>query len=95
MFTPLGLDERNSECIEAQAIMQAAEGIPYDYPGLFKNMAGRVNRDAHAFFCSELVDWIWAACGLSRKKEYSTMTWKAPRPGDIPKWYAGELIRIY
>ena len=35
------------------AILETVQGKRYDYGGLLKNVAGRVNIDAQAWFCSE------------------------------------------
>jgi len=93
LFTPDSVTSEKVDCILAQAITICAEGIRYDYSGLFKNMIMRVNRNATKLFCSEEVDWIWTACGVNRNNsKYDNL---APTPGDLPAWYDGELIQIY
>jgi hypothetical protein len=93
LFTPNVIEgEDHANCVLRQAITQCALGIRYDYASLFKNMIGRVSRDADRFFCSEFVDYVWSVCDIKRKKD--KLFKKAPRPGDIPKWYEGKLVKL-
>ena len=92
LFIPDNVE--TTSCLLDQALTICAEGLPYDYQSLFTNILGRVNSDARKFFCSELVDFIWQKCHIPRRQNLKVPPNKAPRPGDIPNWYNGELIKI-
>lgn len=79
------VDERAT--IAAWALNQV--GKPYDYGSLFKNVLGRVNENANAYFCSELVFVSFKHAGIVSGK-------KAPRPGDIARWKCFERpMRVF
>lgn len=88
LFKPKWISQRMRECIVQAAMETVAQGVPYDLKSLFANILGRVNVDAHAYFCSEFVWDIYTKCGVVRGGT------KAPRPGDIPRLMRGDLYEI-
>lgn len=70
------------------AFSRLADGIGYDYGGLFANVFGRVSSDANRYFCSEFAYAALAHCGIVPKRD------KAPRPGDMPDWIPGDVFEL-
>jgi hypothetical protein len=64
------------------AVDRCADGIRYDYGGLFANILGRVSRDASRYICSEFVWDALVHTGVVHGTD------RAPRPGDIIPWAA-------
>jgi len=69
--------EYDRQGIAAWAIQQV--GTKYDYRSLFKNMFGKVNQDARAYFCSEFYHMSLAHVGILQRG-------KAARPGEFGKF---------
>ena len=90
LFVPYQLTGSAQKTILELSLLECAKDVPYDWGGLFKNMIGRVHEDARKFFCSEWIDWVWRKAGLERRVD----TGKAPRPGDLPKWFFGVLTPL-
>lgn len=72
--------------IQQWALDRCADAIRYDYGGLFANILGRVSRDARRYICSEFVWDALITAGVVER------TPKAPRPGDIIPWAAGQGV---
>jgi hypothetical protein len=88
LFQPSILTSKHEAKIRQIALDDCASGIRYDYGGLFGNLFGHVPQDAKRYFCSEHVWRCWQAAGLV------PVARTAPRPGDIPVWKSGTLIRL-
>jgi len=92
VFRPV-LSPRQQNAIRLFATDKTAEGVRYDYGGLFANMIGRISMDARRYICSE---FLWAAW---QHAEAVPAGGKAPRPGDIVPWarkhkLRGDLVQV-
>lgn len=101
LFKPNNKSDDIKSNIQEESLLQVSSQKKYDYSGLFRNIFGRISLDADEFFCSELVWYMWLKTGLLDSKSNLTETGlnklnqnKAPRPGDIPKWVHGKLMKI-
>jgi len=90
LFVPYDLDKWKALTIFKNAFLFLAHNTGYDYAGLFKSAFTHPDRDPTRFFCSEFVDYIWITNGLKRKVNNTLAAW----PGDIPKWWDGQLYTI-
>jgi len=101
IFQPKGLTDEMRNSIVLDAMIAGASQIKYNFGGLFANLFGRTSTSLKKYFCSELV-WVkWLKCGFI-KTDSPALTDEgvmglskgvSPRPGDIPKWVYGDLIR--
>jgi hypothetical protein len=100
LFEPENLTPEISENIAQSSIVNAAARIKYDFPGLFANFFGRVNMTLERFFCSSYVWHEWVVNGILTPERLTQEGFealeknKAPRPGDLPNWIKGKLIKI-
>jgi uncharacterized protein YycO len=88
LFQPRFMEEEQRRRFAEFCIDELAQDKRYDWSGLFRNIGGRVSQDMNRYFCSE---FYWSALRASGRVQFVS---KAPRPGDIPKWVAGELMEI-
>lgn len=91
-FRPCGLTLDREERIKSFALTECARGIRYDYGGLLANIFGRVSQDARRYFCSEFAAVALEQVGVNRLAPFRSK--RAPRPGDIPEWFAGVTREI-
>lgn len=100
LFQPETLHEYSQNAIRADALTATAQGIGYDFKGLFANLFGRVSLNARRYFCSELVWAKWHKAGVFR---YGNLTEagqsgldrnRAPRPGDLVAWVRGDVVEV-
>lgn len=92
VFRPV-LSRRQQNAIRLFAMDKAAEGVRYDYGGLFANIFGRISMDARRYICSEFVWAAWLHANAVAN------IGKAPRPGDIVPWakkhkLRGDLVQV-
>lgn len=92
VFRPV-LSPRQQNAIRLFATDKTAEGVRYDYKGLFANIFGRISMDARRYICSEFVWAAWLHANAVAD------IGKAPRPGDIVPWarkhrLGGDLVQV-
>ena len=90
LFVPKGLNRWNTLTIFKNAFELLARNEGYDFAALIESAYHHPDRDPKKFICSEFVDYIWIINGLKRRVENNYAAW----PGDIPKWWDGELYTI-
>jgi len=90
LFVPSELSRWNKITIFKDAFNFLAKDKGYDYFGLVYSAVAHPERNPERFFCSEFVDYIWTISGLKRKEPGRYAPW----PGDIPKWWEGQLYTI-
>lgn len=101
IFKPNHITNEMRDKITVDSLITSASTIRYNFRGLFANILGRASVSFEQYFCSELI-WVkWLKSGyiktncpsLTDKGVYELSKGHSPRPGDIPKWVQGELIR--
>ena len=101
VFKPKDLPEEKKDKLMVDAMISSASQIRYNFGGLFANLLRRTSTSLDSYFCSELV-WVkWLKCGyikmdspvLTDDGAIGLSKGVSPRPGDIPKWICGDLIR--
>ena len=92
LFIPEGLTPTTQERFRAWAVEHCAEEEPYNMSGLFTNAIHRTEENAKQVFCSEAYGQCLEASGVQRKPEFNNGL--APRPGDVPVWWKGRLVKL-
>ena len=91
LFTPDGLTPAKRTGIRSFALRECLTGKGYDYLGFMAAILGHPRKRRGRYFCSEFYAASLDVSGVRRKASSPHL---APRPGDIPEWWQGELRKL-